>query len=110
MVVSSIRSSRRASAGPSLCWCGQNWPKAALSEVSAGRGESSSPVAPVHPGDCCRIVRPREDVGSARIRRVSLGGLEQAELAGAGDRRATVLGAQFAVHGALVGFTVFSET
>ena len=35
---------------------------------------------------------------------VSLGGLEQAELAGAGDRRVAVLGAQFAVQGALVGF------
>ena len=35
---------------------------------------------------------------------VSLGGLEQAELAGAGDRRGAVLNAEFAVQGALVGF------
>jgi hypothetical protein len=35
--------------------------------------------------------------------RVSLGGLEQAELAGVGDRRAAVHNAQFAVQGALVG-------
>ena len=35
---------------------------------------------------------------------VSLGGLAQAELAGSGDRRGAVLHAQFAVHGALVGF------
>ena len=35
---------------------------------------------------------------------VSLGRLEQAEFAGAGDRRAPVLHAQFAVQGALVGF------
>ena len=34
---------------------------------------------------------------------VSLGGLKQAELAGAGDRRGAVLNAQFAVQGALVG-------
>ena len=34
---------------------------------------------------------------------VSLGGLEQAELAGAGDRRGAVLNAEFAVQGALVG-------
>jgi hypothetical protein len=35
---------------------------------------------------------------------VSLGGLKQAELAGAGDRRGAVLHAEFAVQGALVGF------
>jgi hypothetical protein len=35
---------------------------------------------------------------------VSLGGLEQAELAGADDRGVAVLDAQFAVQGALVGF------
>jgi hypothetical protein len=39
--------------------------KVAVHEVSAGRGEWSSPVAPVHPDDYCRIVRPRDDRGSA---------------------------------------------
>ena len=42
---------------------------------------------------------PRADVV-----RVSLGGLEQAEFAGAGDRGVAVLDAELAVQGALVGF------
>ena len=51
----------------------------------------------VHPGDYCGIVRPRDDVGSAWFGRVSLGGLEQAELAGAAHRRVAVFDAEFAV-------------
>jgi hypothetical protein len=46
---------------------------------------------------------PRGDLGWGWLGRVSLGGLEQAELAGTGDRRGAVLNAQFAVQGALVG-------
>ena len=47
---------------------------------------------------------PRDDLGWGWIGRGVLGGLEQAELAGAGDRRGAVLDAEFAVQGALVGF------
>jgi hypothetical protein len=39
-----------------------------------------------------------------RFTRVITGGLAQAELAGPDDCRGPVLNAQFAVHGALVGF------
>ena len=42
--------------------------------------------------------------GIGRIGRVSLGGLEQAEFAGPGDRGVAVLHAELAVQGALVGF------
>ena len=56
------------------------------------------------PGRLLRDCSPRDDLGWAWIGRVSLGGLEQAELAGAGDRRGAVLDAEFAVQGALVGF------
>jgi hypothetical protein len=103
-VLFSIRSLRRAAAGPSTCQCGQSWLKAALHEVAAGPGEWSSPLLPVHPGDYCAIVRPatiRDGPGSGYV---SLGGLEQAELAGAGDGRVATFDAQFAVQGALVGF------
>jgi hypothetical protein len=102
-VLFSTRSPRRAAAGPSTCWCGQSWPKAALHEVAAGRSEWSSPLLPVHPGDYCGIVRPATIRDRTGLREVSLGGLEQAELAGTGDRRRAVLNAQFAVQRALVG-------
>ena len=104
IVLFSIRSPRRAAAGPSTCRCGQSWPKAAVHQVAAGRGEWSSPLPPVHPGDYCGIVRPATIWDGTGSGGVSLGGLEQAELAGAGDRRGAVLNAQFAVQGALVGF------
>ena len=103
IVLFSIRSPRRAAAGPSLCRCGQSWPKAAVHEISAGRGDWSSPLLPVHPGDYCGIVRPATIWDGTGSGGVSLGGLEQAELAGAGDRRVAVLNAEFAVQGALVG-------
>ena len=103
-VLFSIRSPRRAAAGPSTCRCGQSWPKAALPEIAAGRGEWSSPVLPVHPGDYCGIVRPATIWDGTGSGEVSLGGLELAELAGAGDRAGAVLDAEFAVEGALVGF------
>jgi hypothetical protein len=102
-VLFSIRSPRRTADGPSTCRCGQSWPKAALHEVAARRGEWSSPLLPVHPGDYCRIVRPAASCDGTGSCEVSLGGLEEAELAGAGDRRGAVLNAQFAVEGALVG-------
>jgi hypothetical protein len=103
IVLSSIRSPRRAAAGSSLCRCGQSWPKTALHQVSAGRGEWSSPLLPVHPGDYCGIVRPATIRDGTGLREVSLGGLAQAELAGTGDRRGAALNTQFAVQGALVG-------
>jgi hypothetical protein len=102
-VLFSIRSPRRAAAGPSTCRCGHGWPKAALHEISAERGEWSSPVPPVHPGDYCAIIRPATIWDRPGSGYVSLGGLELAELAGAGDRRRAVLDAEFAVQGALVG-------
>src|SRR4051794_28054063 len=101
-VLFSIRSPRRTAAGPSTCRCGQSWPKAALHQVAAGRGEWSSPLLPVHPGDYCGIAAPTAIWDGTGFGGVSLGGLEQAELAGAGDRRGAVLNAQFAVQGALV--------
>jgi hypothetical protein len=78
----------------------------ALHQASVVRGEWSSPLLPVHPGDLCPIVRLREAVDRPLIgrRRVSLAGLAQAELAGSADRRAAVLNTQFPVHGALVSF------
>ena len=76
--------------------------QAALHQDSAGRGEWSPPVSPVYPGDHWGLF-PRGDLGWGWLGRVSLGGLEQAELAGTGDRRGAVLNAQFAVQGALVG-------
>jgi hypothetical protein len=103
-VLFSIRSPRRPAAGPSTCRSGQSGPKAALHEISAERGESSSPLLPVHPGDCCVIVGPATMWDGPGSGEVWLGGLEQAELAGSGDRRGAVLNAQFAVQGALVGF------
>lgn len=103
-VLFSTRSPRRAAAGPSTCRCGQSWPKAALHEVAAGRGEWSSPLLPVHPGDYCGIVRPATICDGTGLGEVSLGGLELAELAGAGDRRGAAFNAEFAVEGALVGF------
>ena len=56
------------------------------------------------PGRLLRDCSPRDDPGWDWIGRVSLGGLTQAELAGAGDRGGAVLDAEFAVQGALVGF------
>ena len=55
------------------------------------------------PGRLLRDCGPRGDLGWGWLGRVSLGGLERAELAGPGDRRGAVLDAQFAVQGALVG-------
>jgi hypothetical protein len=46
---------------------------------------------------------PSVDLGWECLGAVSLGGLEQAELAAAADRRGAVLNAQFAVQGPLVG-------
>jgi hypothetical protein len=51
-------------------------------------------------GDCS----PRDDVGSAWMGRVSLGGLEQVEFSCSLDRCVAVLHAELAVEGALVGF------
>jgi hypothetical protein len=64
IVLSSIRSSRCSTARPSACRCVHHWPKAAVHQVSAGRGEWSSPIPPVHPGDYCEILRLRDDVVS----------------------------------------------
>jgi hypothetical protein len=41
-------------AGSSLWWRGHDWPKSALPQVPVGWGEWSSPLPPVHPGDCRR--------------------------------------------------------
>jgi hypothetical protein len=101
IVLFSIRSVRAAR--PSLCRFDQRRPKVAVHEVSAGRGEWSSPLLPVHPGDYCGIVAPAAIWDGTGLGEVSIGGLEQAELAGAGDRCGAVLDAQFAVQRALVG-------
>jgi hypothetical protein len=61
------------------------------------------PLLHVHPGDCCGIVRPAAIYDGTGLSGVSLRGLEQAELSGAGDPRGAVLNAQFAVQRALVG-------
>ena len=53
---------------------------------------------------------PRRRSGMGHLGGVSFGGSERAEFAGARDRRRAVLNAQFAVQGALMVFTVFSET
>ena len=50
-----------------------------------------------------RDCAPRDDLGWNSKGGESRGGLEQAELAGADDRRGAVLNAQFAVQGPLVG-------
>src|SRR3954447_18802834 len=86
-----------------VCRSDQSWPKVALHKISAERGDWSSPLRPVHPGDYCGIVAPAAIWDGTGPGRVSIGGLEQAELAGAGDRCGAVLSAQFAVEGALVG-------
>ena len=55
------------------------------------------------PGRLLRNGCPAAICDGTGLSGVSLGRLEQAELAGAGDRRGAVLNAQFAVQGALVG-------
>ncbi len=81
----------------------QSWPTAALHQISVERGEWSSPLRPAHPGDYCGVVASAVTWNKTGLAGVSLGGLEQAELAGAGDRGGAALNAQFAVQGALVG-------
>jgi hypothetical protein len=61
---------RRAAAGPSSCRSDQSWPKAALHETSAERGEWSSPVRHVRPGDyrVTPLRRPGMGTGLGRRR------------------------------------------
>jgi hypothetical protein len=101
IVVFSIRPVRAAR--PSLCRSDHSWPKVAVHEDSAGRGEWSSPLLPVHPGDYLGIVAPAAIRDGIGVGEGSICGLEQAELAAADDRRGAVLDAQFAVQRALVG-------
>jgi hypothetical protein len=67
-------------------------------------GDWSSPVPLVHPGDYCGLFVPATIWDGTGSDGVSLGGLEQAEFAGAGDGGVAVVDAEFAVQGALVGF------
>jgi hypothetical protein len=87
----SMRSPRRAAAGPSLCRCSQCWPNAAHQEISTERGDWSSPLLPVHPGDYCGIARPAtiRDRGCAtpQLRGITDNRLERRPRAE--DRRAT---------------------
>ena len=88
---------------PSLCRSDRSDPKAALRKKSAERGDWSSSVVTVHPGDYGRIVDPAAIRDGTAWCGVSIGGLEQPELAGAGHRRSAVLNTHFAIQGALVG-------
>src|SRR3954453_17912546 len=81
----------------------ESWPTAGVYEIAAGQGEWSSPLQPVHSGGYCGFVASATIWVETGLERVSLGGSEQAELAGAGDRRSAVLNAEFAVQRALVG-------
>lgn len=98
-----IRSPRRAAAGPSLCRWGHCRSAAAIDEASIGRGDWSSPLRPVHPGDHGGIVAPAAIWNETGLAWVSVCGLQQAALAGAGDRGGAVLDTQFAVQRTLVG-------
>lgn len=62
-------------------------------EHGAQRGELSSPTSITHPGDA--TIRT--------VRQGPAGDLQQAEFSRPADRRAAVLNAELAVHGALVG-------
>ena len=85
-------------------------PKAAVHEIAAGRGEWSSPLLPVHPGDYCGIVPPATIWDGIGPGGVSLGGSEQAEL-----RARVTAAARFSTQSLRYSarwwvFTVFSET
>ena len=75
---------------------------AAIDETSIGRGDWSSPLRPVHPGDHGEIVAPAAIWNGTGLARASLCGLQQAELAAAGDSGGAALNTQFAVQRALV--------
>ena len=66
-----------AAAGPSLCRSDQSRPKSVLRKISAERGDWSSPLRPVHPGDPCAIVAATAiwdgTLGRGLVRRVRAG-------------------------------------